>query len=54
MTFISDLRDHFKGASTPMEKRLLFKLDFFILTFCCMALFMSVNAAQCMARNILC
>ncbi|KAF6832494.1 hypothetical protein CPLU01_06177 [Colletotrichum plurivorum] len=41
MTFFSDLRDHFKGASTPLEKRLLLKLDFFILTFCCMALFMN-------------
>ncbi|KAF5519185.1 Pantothenate transporter liz1 [Colletotrichum aenigma] len=41
MSPFSDLRQHFKGASTPQEKRLVLKLDFFILTFCCLAYFMN-------------
>ncbi|KAK2774570.1 pantothenate transporter liz1 [Colletotrichum kahawae] len=40
MSPFSDLRQHFKGASSPQEKRLVLKLDFFILTFCCLAYFM--------------
>ncbi|KAL0781935.1 hypothetical protein CaCOL14_003270 [Colletotrichum acutatum] len=41
MGFFSSLREHFKGASTPLERKLVLKLDFFILTFCCLAYFMN-------------
>ncbi|UQC79547.1 MFS pantothenate transporter [Colletotrichum lupini] len=41
MGFFSSLRKHFKGASTPLERKLVLKLDFFILTFCCLAYFMN-------------
>ncbi|GKT69011.1 pantothenate transporter liz1 [Colletotrichum tofieldiae] len=41
MSPLSDLRQHFKGASSTQEKRLVLKLDFFILTFCCLAYFMN-------------
>lgn len=43
MGFFSSLREHFKGASTPLERKLVLKLDFFILTFCCLGMFMLVN-----------
>ncbi|GJC86389.1 pantothenate transporter liz1 [Colletotrichum liriopes] len=44
MSPLSDLRQHFKGAPSTQEKRLVLKLDFFILTFCCLAYFIITQA----------
>ncbi|KAI1637004.1 retrograde regulation protein 2 [Biscogniauxia mediterranea] len=42
MSALSKIRDYFRVEhSSPVEKKLLFKLDFFILTFCCLAYFMN-------------
>lgn len=35
------LHEYFRGnPRSPLEKKLVFKLDVFILTFCCLAYFM--------------
>ncbi|KAJ4418745.1 hypothetical protein N0V85_001326 [Neurospora sp. IMI 360204] len=36
------LRTYFRpGSTSPLERRLLFKIDFFILTFCCLSYFLN-------------
>ena len=41
MGTISKISEYFRGEPTSaLEKKLVFKMDFFILTFCCLAYFM--------------
>lgn len=39
MAFGARLRDYLAVQHRPGERKLLFKIDFFILTFCCLAYF---------------
>ncbi|XDG02537.1 hypothetical protein ABKA04_002152 [Annulohypoxylon sp. FPYF3050] len=42
MSAFSKISEYFRGEPTsPLERRLIFKMDFFILTFCCLAYFMN-------------
>ncbi|KAI1447060.1 retrograde regulation protein 2 [Annulohypoxylon stygium] len=42
MSAFSKISEYFRGEPTsPLERRLVFKMDFFILTFCCLAYFMN-------------
>ena len=38
----SKLKEYFKENKSPQERKLVRKLDFFILTFCCLAYFVYV------------
>ncbi|KAI0111065.1 retrograde regulation protein 2 [Nemania sp. FL0031] len=39
MSFFAPVREYFKRSPDPRERRLVLKLDFFILTFCCLSYF---------------
>lgn len=42
----SKLREYFKAEYRPGERALVQKVDFFILTFCCLAYFMNYVSPQ--------
>lgn len=45
---LSKLREYFKVEYRPGERLLVQKVDFFILTFCCLSYFMNyVNSHHC-------
>ena len=41
MSFVSKLREYFHVEYQPGERKLVRKIDFFILTFCCLSYFMN-------------
>lgn len=52
MKAITQAQDYFRSSSSPAEKKLVFKLDVVILSFCCLTYFVWVACSYLIRRDV--